>query len=123
MGGFGQLYPAGVTILPPLDLPYLAGYLADKGIPLEVLECQGLGLAPDGLARRVGELAGGEKAERSLVVVRTSAPTLDWDLTTCAQLKSATPQAAVAVYGAVVPHVQKRLHRESILDYILRGEP
>jgi anaerobic magnesium-protoporphyrin IX monomethyl ester cyclase len=123
MGGFGQLYPAGVTILPPLDLPYLAGYLADKNVPLEVLECQGLGLTPDALARRVSELAGRENGVRSLVVVRTSAPTLDWDLAACAQLKSAVPQAAVAIYGAVVPHVRQRLYRETILDYIVLGEP
>ena len=84
MGGFGQLYPAGVSILPPLDLPYLAGYLADKGVPLEVLECQGLDLSPEQLARRVAERSTGEKAGPALVVVRTSAPTLDWDLAACA---------------------------------------
>jgi hypothetical protein len=123
MGGFGQLYPTGVTILPPLDLPYLAGYLADKDMPLEVLECQGLDLAPEQLARRVAEISKGEKAGPSLVVVRTSAPTLDWDLAACAQVKKAAPHAALAIYGPVVPHVRKRLYRDDTLDYLLQGEP
>ena len=41
-GGYGQLYPIGAPIPISLDLPYLVGYLAGKGVPLEVLEAQGL---------------------------------------------------------------------------------
>src|SRR5262249_55084847 len=44
MGGYGQLYPMGAAPFPPLDLPYLAGYLTDKGIQVEVVEALGLGL-------------------------------------------------------------------------------
>ena len=44
MGGYGQLYPLGATILPPLDIPYLAAYLVAKGVPIEVIETQGLEL-------------------------------------------------------------------------------
>jgi hypothetical protein len=123
MGGFGQLYPAGVTVMPPLDLPYLAGYLADKGTPLAILETQGLAMSPQELARRVAEQTAGDNAGRALVVVRTSAPTLDWDLETCAQMKTAAPRIAVAIYGAVVPHARKRLYCDNTLDYILQGEP
>ena len=43
MGGYGQLYPIGATPFPPLDLPYLAAFLAEKGIAVEVLEAVGLG--------------------------------------------------------------------------------
>lgn len=123
MGGFGQLYPAGVSILPPLDLPYLAGYLADKGLALEVLESQGLDLTPEQLAQCVAKLAANKQEGRTLVVVRTSAPTLDLDLAVCSQMKTAAPHIALALYGAVVPHVRKRLYRDSTLDYILQGEP
>src|SRR6266576_3037301 len=35
-GGYGQLYPLGATILPPLDIPYLAGYLSEKQVPLKI---------------------------------------------------------------------------------------
>ena len=48
-GGYGQLYPAGATILPPLDVPYLAGYLIEKGVLADVLESQGLELDLDHL--------------------------------------------------------------------------
>jgi anaerobic magnesium-protoporphyrin IX monomethyl ester cyclase len=123
MGGFGQLYPVGATLLPPLDLPYLAGYLADKGQPVEVLESLGHDLTPEHLAQRVAEISARGRTERTLVVVRTSAPTIDWDLSVCAMLKKAAPNVALALYGSVVPHVMKRLQREPALDYIIQGEP
>jgi anaerobic magnesium-protoporphyrin IX monomethyl ester cyclase len=120
MGGFGQLFPPGATMLPPLDLPYLAGYLVDKGVPVEVLEAQGLELTREQLAQRVRDSAG---AAPVLVVARTSAPSLDWDLTVCAAMKQAAPSVDVAIYGPVVPHVIKRLQQEPSLDYIVRDEP
>jgi len=123
MGGFGQLFPVGAPVLPPLDVPYLAGYLADKSVPLEVLEAQGLDLTREQVAKRVTEIAVANRPERMLVAVRTSAPTLDWDLSVCAAIKDGVTNVALALYGPVVPHVLKRLQRESCLDYILRGEP
>ena len=123
MGGFGQLFSEDATIMPPLDVPYLAGYLASRDIALDVLEAEGLDLGPEALAARVAEIAppGGEV--RALVVARTAAPTLDHDLAVCARMKHATPAVRVAVYGPVVPHVRKRLDRDPDLDYILQGEP
>ncbi len=102
MGGFGQLFPEGVTILPPLDVPYLVGYLVDKKVPVEVLEAQGLDLTPEQLAGRIREIAGSNGTERMLVAVRTSAPTLDWDLSVCAAMKDASQNITVAIYGPVV---------------------
>jgi hypothetical protein len=122
MGGFGQLFPVGAPVMPPLDIPYLVSYLAEKAVPLEVIEAQGLGWACAHLANRVGELARAETGA-VLVVMRMSAPTLDWDLEVGAALKAAAPNLALAVYGPVVPHVRKRLQRETALDYILDGEP
>ena len=122
MGGFGQLYPLGATILPPLDLPYLAGYLASRDVTLEVLEAEGLGIEATELARRIA-LSAAAGATASLVVVRTAAPTLDDDLRACALVKRATGAVAIAIYGAVVAHVRKRLERETALDFIVHGEP
>lgn len=121
MGGFGQLFPRGATILPPIDFPYLAGYLSEKGVALEVVEAQGLALSREQLVTRVARHAGSETS--ALIVVRTSAPTLDWDVALCADMKAAAPNSRVAVYGPVVSHVAKRLHREASLDYIVRDEP
>ena len=122
MGGFGQLYPLGATILPPLDLPYLAGYLASRDVGLEVLEAEGLGIDATELARRIA-LSAPPGGPTSLVVVRTAAPTLDDDLRACALFKKSTDAIAIAIYGAVVAHVRKRLDGEAALDYIVHGEP
>ncbi len=117
MGGFGQLFPVGATLFPPLDLVYLASYLAEKGTPVEILECLALELDAGRLAAKIA--AGGA----SLVFVRTSAPTLDWDLSLCRQIKAAAPECRIGIYGAVVPHVGWRIREEDAIDYILEGEP
>jgi hypothetical protein len=121
MGGFGQLFPLGATLLPALDLPYLAGYLAEKGITTEVIEALGDNLNIEQVVQRLVDCAA--PAESLLVVVRTSAPTLDWDLSVCAAMKDAARNIALAIYGPVVPHVLKRLKQQLCLDYILQGEP
>jgi len=120
MGGFGQLYPEDATILPPLDLVYLAGYLASKNVSLAVLEAEGLGLNAIELAERV---VAASDSKPALVVVRTAAPTLDDDLAACALFKKTQSGVAIALYGAVVAHVRKRLARETVLDYVIHGEP
>lgn len=123
MGGYGQLYPPGATLLPPLDLPYLAAYLLHKDVPIEVFEAQGLDWSLEHLVQQVGDIARQNDPERTLVVVRTALITLDWDLGVCAALKAASSSLAVAMYGSVVPHVMKRVRAESGLDYIVHGEP
>src|SRR5258707_10553106 len=80
MGGYGQLYPIGAPILPPLDVPYLAAYLAEKNAPLTVLETQGLDLTPQQLCEQVAKLAQESEPGQILLVVRVALPSLDWDL-------------------------------------------
>ncbi len=123
MGGYGQLYPLGATLLPPLDIPYLAGYLEDKAVPLEVIEAQGLDLIREQLAERVAEIARTSGAEPPLVVVRTALPSLDWELGLCSAMKEAAPSVTIAVYGPIVAHVLHRVYQETFLDYVLKGEP
>src|SRR5229473_557254 len=123
MGGYGQLYPIGAPILPPLDVPYLVGYLESKNVPFEVLEAQGLSLSRDQLAGQVVRIAGSDPSERTLVVVRTALPSLDWDLSVCATIKSAAPNISIGVYGSIVSHVLHRVLQEPCVDYVLRGEP
>ena len=123
MGGYGQLYPLGVTVLPPLDIPYLAAYVVEKNISLDVLEAQGLNLGRDQLAKQVAKIAAESRPARTLVPVRVALCSLDWDLSVCAALKQAAPEVAIAVYGSILPQVIKRVRRESSLDYIIQGEP
>ncbi len=123
MGGFGQLYPLGAPIAPPLDMPYLAAYLVEKAIPLAVLEAQGLDLNRGQLASRVAEIAHENGPARTLVVLRTALCSLDWDLSVCAALKQGAPGIALAIYGSAVPRVVRRIKQETSLDYIIAGEP
>jgi anaerobic magnesium-protoporphyrin IX monomethyl ester cyclase len=122
MGGFGQLFPTGATFMPPLDLVYLASFLDAKGIPVQVLECLGGRLDQDkALDQAVNKLA--DAGEGGLIFLRTSGPTLDVDVAFCAELKARQPQSKIVLYGAIVPHVVRRLERETSIDYLIQGEP
>jgi len=122
MGGYGQLYPAGVNVAPPLDLPYLAAYLFEKGVPVEVLEAQGLDLNVDQLGGEIRRKIPGE-AKDILIVVRVALCSLDWDLSVCRAIREAAGPVAVAIWGSVLPHVANRVRQELSLEYIIHNEP
>lgn len=123
MGGFGQLYPLGAPPLPPLDMVYLAGYLTDKKVPIYILECLGLGLSKEQLIIKMNALCESEDNGPNLIIVRTSAPTLDWDISVCKGIKESVKNVAIGIYGPVVQHVTWRIKKEFCIDYIVRGEP
>src|SRR5260370_11830873 len=77
MGGFGQLYPEGAPPFPPLDIPYLAAFLVSRHIGCEVIEAGALRLSTAGLCERLAKIG---HLSDSLLLVRTSLPTIDWDL-------------------------------------------
>jgi len=122
MGGYGQLYPAGVNIAPPLDLPYLAGYLIDRRVPIEVFEAQGLELTLEGLVQEVWKAVHPDPGE-TLVVVRVALCSLDWDLSVCHAIKAGAGDISLAIWGSALPHVSKRVSQESSLDYVIHNEP
>ncbi len=121
MGGFGQLFPEGGTVFPPLDLVYLGSYLIDKGLPAEMLESLAMKYSKAALIERIGATAG--EGSPALVVLQTSAPTLDWDLGLCTDLKRLVSGLEIAIYGNVVHHVRWRVEEDPSLDYIVEGEP
>jgi anaerobic magnesium-protoporphyrin IX monomethyl ester cyclase len=55
--------------------------------------------------------------------VRVALCCLDWDLMVCNAIKKAAPNVMLAVYGSIIPDIQRRVEKESFLDYILQGEP
>ncbi len=122
MGGFGQLFPEGSSLFPPMDLVYLGSYLVENDVDAEIVECLALDLSRDGLREKVRSTVDGS-SDRTLMVVRTSAPTLDWDLEICGEIKGELPDLDIAVYGPVVPHVSWRIQGEDSVDYIVHGEP
>ena len=99
MGGFGQLYPAGAGAFPPLDIPYFAASLTEAGVPVVVLEAGALRWSLDQLCDAIGKTGSGGDA---VVVVRTSLPTIDWDLEVCAAIRERCRPAKVVIYGPVV---------------------
>jgi hypothetical protein len=119
MGGFGQLYPRGAPPFPPLDVPYLAAILTERALPVEVIEAVGLDLSIADVCARIGRVS----TSGTLLLVRTSLPTLDWDLHFCAEVKGHCPDAAVALFGPVVSSVLRRVQQDPTIDYAILGEP
>src|SRR5438128_3248862 len=121
-GGYGQLYPVGTTNFPPLDVPYLAGYLHEKQIPLEVLDGQGHSLGPEELATRVQMLANENRSEKILVIVRVALCCLDWDLSVCSKIKGTCGDISLAIWGPVLSKVLNRVRYEASLDFVIHNE-
>jgi anaerobic magnesium-protoporphyrin IX monomethyl ester cyclase len=123
MGGFGQLFPMGATPFPPLDLIYLASFLAEKNYPLRIFECLAHELTKEQLSEEIASLTTAETGKPPLIIVRTSAPTLDWDLAVCREIKARVSSACFTIYGPVVPKVLSRIQQESCIDFIIKGDP
>jgi radical SAM superfamily enzyme YgiQ (UPF0313 family) len=58
-----------------------------------------------------------------LALIRTSLPTLDWDLSVCRQISKSTSKVQLAIFGPVVSSVLGRIQKEICLDYIIQGDP
>ena len=106
MGGFGQLYGVGAPPFPPLDLPYLAGAVTAAGFETVVIEAGALRLDLEAFCAQVREAAG---SDRPMVVLRTSLPTIDWDLEVCAALRAGTGVGPIYLYGAAVKPLLARI--------------
>ena len=119
MGGFGQLYAAGASPFPPLDLPYLAATLCQAGFEPDVVEAGALRLSLDELCDAVN--ATGHAAD-ALLVVRTSLPTIDWDLQVCGTLRERCRPAGILMYGPVIKPLLQRAQRDNELDFAVIGE-
>jgi hypothetical protein len=120
MGGFGQLYPEGARPFPPLDIPYLAAFLLERHLAVGVIEAGALRLSTEQVCARItaDPLAGD-----ALLLVRTSLPTIDWDLQVCADIKQRCPGAVVALFGSVVTSLLHRIERDKAIDFAILGEP
>jgi radical SAM superfamily enzyme YgiQ (UPF0313 family) len=123
MGGFGQLFPLGATLFPPLDLVYFTSYLVELDIPVVVQECLGLELTKEALIEKLISEHENRSDLAPLLIVRTSAPTLDWDLSVCRNIKAKIPKLEIGIYGPVVLHVIPRIQKEECIDYIIPTDP
>ena len=120
MGGFGQLFHAGAAPFPPLDLPYLAAVVGEHGFAVSVIEAGALRLSLDETVAAVASAgAGGD----TLVLLRTSLPTLDWDLEVAAELRRQVGPGGLGLYGPVLASVLARVQRDTVIDVAVMGEP
>jgi anaerobic magnesium-protoporphyrin IX monomethyl ester cyclase len=120
MGGFGQLYPKGAPPFPPLDIPYLTASLSSAGFAADVIEAGALELST---ADVCAQLAAASAIGQTLVMVRTSLPTIDWDLDVCTEIRRQAAPGAIGVFGPAVSSLLRRIERDTWLDYIVQGEP
>lgn len=120
MGGFGQLFPKGATHFPPLDLPYLAAVLSEAGEGIAVLEAGARDWTKERLVEEVGHAGAGPGA---FLVLRTSLPTIDWDLEVCGALRERFPEARIVLYGPVVGSLMERIGKDDSIDCAVVGEP
>ena len=116
MGGLGQLYPAGTpTIMPPIDLPYLAALFRQHRIPCVTLDCLGSGID-------TGDLLLALKRDRPrLVALRTSLPSLEWDLK-LAELIRTIVDTEMIMFGPCLKYLGNLALREGHVDSIVPGE-
>ncbi len=120
MGGFGQLYSVGAAPFPALDMPYLAATLTDAKIPVSVFEAGALHWSLDELCRAIDATG---IAQQAAIVVRTSLPTIDWDLKVCAELRERCRPGKVLIYGPVVTPLLWRIQRDNEVDFAIVGDP
>jgi anaerobic magnesium-protoporphyrin IX monomethyl ester cyclase len=120
MGGFGQLFPRGAPPFPPLDLPYLAAYLLREGFEVRVIEAGGLDLS---CAQVCDAIDAEDLGDGALAVIRTSLPTIDWDLEVLAHIRRRRPRLSLALCGGAVPSLLFRIQRDPSVDFAILGEP
>lgn len=119
MGGFGQLYPRAAPPFPPLDLAYLAASLTEKRHATTVIEAGALRMTTEDLCR---QLSATPHLDGALVLVRTSLPTIDWDLEVCQAIRGVGPVGAIALFGPAVPSLVERIRRDENLDILIVTE-
>jgi radical SAM superfamily enzyme YgiQ (UPF0313 family) len=117
MGGVGQLYPAGAKhSFPPMDLLYSTSYLRARNIPVQVIECLGLNWE---LAELVLHL---NQTKPELVALRTSAPTVEWDIK-IAEIIKLSIHTKILFFGPYVTLCANEVLESASIDAVIIGEP
>jgi anaerobic magnesium-protoporphyrin IX monomethyl ester cyclase len=117
MGGFGQLYPAGIPVkVPPLDLVYSAAVLKTSNIDLEVIDCLGLELDLNLLKEEIS----GKYYE--YVFIRTSTASFSFDLEIAALLKK-NSSCKTVFFGPHTGIFPEEVLKNSSVNAIIIGEP
>ncbi len=119
MAGLGQLFPAAAkTRIPPLDLLSSAAVLRERSLPFHLIECLGEGIRREELLNHIRPL------DASIIAIRTSLPSLEWDLAIAGEIKSELPaQTQIILFGPCLQFCYREALQVAAIDAILIGEP
>lgn len=118
MGGLGQLYEPSGPKIPPLDIPYIAGCLKESNIAFTIIECLGLDYKQDTLLEEIKK----NETDNLSVAIRTSLPTLSFDMEIAREIKQKT-NATIIMFGPQVCLSGQEIIEEEFIDLVIMGEP
>jgi anaerobic magnesium-protoporphyrin IX monomethyl ester cyclase len=119
MGGFGQLFPVGAPPFPPLDIPYVAASLAASGCDVTVIDAVAMGFPVEAFIETLDAKGANRDAA---IFIRTSLPTIDFDLSVCREIRRRINPAALVVFGPVAEPLLHVIQKEPTVDFVLTGE-
>lgn len=116
-GGFGQIYAdINAATIPPLDLPYIGAVLKKDKIPVKIYDCPAI---PMNIEELICEI---NTASPKIVGVRTSTPTVDWDLSLIRKIKEDC-DVKIVVFGPHATLSANEIILNDTVDAVVLGEP
>lgn len=106
------------TTWPPISLTQTAAVLRQRGHEVRVNDCSVEGVGKENLQNLVRDFC------PDLLVMNSTTPSLNFDMTIPALIKEALPETKIAAFGIHVGTLPEETFAMSqALDYIVRGEP
>ena len=106
------------TTWPPISLTQTAAILRERGYEVRVNDCSVEGVDREALRAILKDFS------PQLVVMNSTTPSLNFDMTIPALVKEELPEAKVAAFGIHVGTLpEETFSMSDALDYIVRGEP
>jgi radical SAM superfamily enzyme YgiQ (UPF0313 family) len=117
-GGFGQLYTdLNASTLPPIDIPYIGAVLKKNNIPVKIYDCPAISLSIEKLINLIKTESPG------ILGIRTSTPTIDWDMSLVERIKNEGNNPQVVVFGPHATLHAREIVTNNVVDAVILGEP
>jgi anaerobic magnesium-protoporphyrin IX monomethyl ester cyclase len=116
MGGFGQIYedPRSQS-LHPMDVLYVAAVLRKASLPVAICDAGAARLSMDAFVECV------RQAKPDVLGIRTSTPTIDWDLEVAGKIRSVSG-AKIVFFGPHATFFAEEIVRHPSIDGVVLGE-
>ena len=106
------------TIWPPISLALSASVLVQEGFEVFANDCNTEEMLVEDFRNKLKEI------QPDLLVINSTTPSIEFDLSMSKEAKSVLPQIKTAVFGIHVTTLpEDSFKMEPDLDYIIRGEP